>query len=70
MSPISLIYCCEITWSSFFLLYCERNWSTYSFIQPTKRNQITLECVEDLVYVHNNLRLLSRKAPQYNKNYF
>ncbi|KAL8464162.1 hypothetical protein ACS0TY_033905 [Phlomoides rotata] len=47
--------------------YCERNWSTYSFIHSTKRNQITPERAENLVYVHNNLRLLSRKAPQYMK---
>ncbi|KAL8456618.1 hypothetical protein ACS0TY_034738 [Phlomoides rotata] len=46
---------------------CERNWSTYSFIHSTKRNQITLEHAENLVYVHNNLHLLSRKAPQYMK---
>ncbi|KAL6538748.1 hypothetical protein OROGR_012736 [Orobanche gracilis] len=46
---------------------CERNWSTYSFIHSTKRNQITPERAEDLVYVHSNLRLLSRKVPQYMK---
>lgn len=46
---------------------CERNWSTYSFIHSAKRNQITPERAEDLVYVHSNLRLLSRKAPQYMK---
>ncbi|KAL8507350.1 hypothetical protein ACS0TY_018046 [Phlomoides rotata] len=46
---------------------CERNWSTYSFIHSTKRNHITPKCAEDLVYVHNNLRLLLRKTPQYTK---
>ncbi|KAL8528684.1 hypothetical protein ACS0TY_006219 [Phlomoides rotata] len=46
---------------------CERNWSTYAFIHSTKRNQITLERAEDLIYVHNNLRLLSRKAQPYMK---
>ncbi|KAG8377696.1 hypothetical protein BUALT_Bualt08G0059600 [Buddleja alternifolia] len=44
---------------------CERNWSTYSFIHSTKRNQITPQRAEDLVYVHSNLRLLSRQTPQY-----
>ncbi|KAL3828629.1 hypothetical protein ACJIZ3_017431 [Penstemon smallii] len=44
---------------------CERNWSTYAFIHSTKRDQITSQCAEDLVYVHSNLRLLSRKTPQY-----
>ncbi|PKU60367.1 hypothetical protein MA16_Dca028320 [Dendrobium catenatum] len=44
---------------------CERNWSTYSFIQSMKRNKITPQRAEDLVYVHTNLRLLSRKTPTY-----
>ncbi|KAG8377295.1 hypothetical protein BUALT_Bualt08G0014400 [Buddleja alternifolia] len=43
----------------------ERNWSTYSFIHSTKRNQITPQRAEDLVFVHSNLRLLSRKTPEY-----
>ncbi|KAG8389162.1 hypothetical protein BUALT_Bualt02G0200400 [Buddleja alternifolia] len=34
----------------------ERNWSTYSFIHSTKRNQITPQRAEDLVFVHSNLR--------------
>ncbi|KAL8476898.1 hypothetical protein ACS0TY_029265 [Phlomoides rotata] len=46
---------------------CERNWSTYSFIHSTKRNQITPELAEDFLNEHNNIRLLSRKAPQYMK---
>ncbi|KAG8383565.1 hypothetical protein BUALT_Bualt04G0026800 [Buddleja alternifolia] len=44
---------------------CERNWSTYTFIQSAKRNKITPQRTQDLVFVHNNLRLLSRKTPQY-----
>ncbi|XP_059665957.1 uncharacterized protein LOC132311848 isoform X2 [Cornus florida] len=44
----------------------ERNWSTYSFIQSLKRNKIAPQRVEDLVFVHSNLRLLSRRTPQYN----
>ena len=39
----------------------ERNWSTYSFIHCMKRNRITSKRAEDLVYVHSNLRLLSRR---------
>nr|CAD1832641.1 unnamed protein product [Ananas comosus var. bracteatus] len=46
---------------------CERNWSTYSFIHSMKRNKITPQRAKDLVYVHTNLRLLSRKAPEYIK---
>lgn len=46
---------------------CERNWSTYSFINSMKRNKIQPGRAEDLVYVHNNLRLLSRKAEEYAK---
>nr|CAD1831664.1 unnamed protein product [Ananas comosus var. bracteatus] len=47
--------------------YCERNWSTYSFIHSMKRNKIMPQRAEDLVYVHTNLRLLSRRAPEYIK---
>ena len=43
----------------------ERNWSTYSFVHSMKRNRITPKRAEDLVYVHSNLRLLSRKNPSY-----
>ncbi|WCJ24889.1 hypothetical protein M5689_006814 [Euphorbia peplus] len=46
---------------------CERNWSTYSFINSMRRNKITPKRAEDLVFVHTNLRLLSRKSPQYEK---
>ncbi|CAN6182580.1 unnamed protein product, partial [Urochloa humidicola] len=44
---------------------CERNWSTYNFIHSMTRNQLTPERAEDLVYVHNNLRLMSRKTKAY-----
>ncbi|XP_016177403.1 uncharacterized protein LOC107619615 [Arachis ipaensis] len=46
---------------------CERNWSTYSFIHSLKRNKLKPKRTENLVFVHTNLRLLSRKTPQYNK---
>ncbi|KAG6481700.1 hypothetical protein ZIOFF_058319 [Zingiber officinale] len=46
---------------------CERNWSTYSFIYSLKRNKITPQRAEDLVYVHYNLRLLSRRSPHYSE---
>ncbi|XP_020265834.1 uncharacterized protein LOC109841315 [Asparagus officinalis] len=44
---------------------CERNWSTYSFIHSLKRNKMTPSRAEDLVYVHSNLRLLSRSSQEY-----
>ena len=44
---------------------CERNWSTYSFIHSLRRNKIKPYRAEDLLFVHSNLRLLSRKSPQY-----
>ena len=44
---------------------CERNWSTYSFIHGVKRNALTPERVEDLVFVHINLRHLSRRTDAY-----
>ena len=40
----------------------ERNWSTYNFIHSMKRNKLKLQRVEDLIFVHNNLRLLSIKV--------
>ncbi|KAF5180325.1 hAT transposon superfamily [Thalictrum thalictroides] len=46
---------------------CERNWSTYSFINSLLRNKITPQRGEDLVFVHSNLRLLSRQSPEYKK---
>ena len=46
---------------------CERNWSTYSFINSIKRNKMTPQHEEDLVFIHSNLRLLSRKTSEYSK---
>ncbi|KAK9287264.1 hypothetical protein L1049_015677 [Liquidambar formosana] len=42
----------------------ERNWSTYSSIQSIKRNRLTPKRSEDLVFVHCNLRLMSRKKEE------
>ena len=46
---------------------CERNWSTYKFIHSCTRNKLTPKRAQDLVYIHNNLRLLSRSSEQYTK---
>ncbi|KAL5124390.1 NADPH-dependent codeinone reductase 1-3 [Glycine soja] len=46
---------------------CERNWSTYSFIHSLKRNKMAPHRAEDLVFVHSNLRFLSRNTPQYHQ---
>uniref|UniRef100_A0A7N2KWX4 DUF659 domain-containing protein n=1 Tax=Quercus lobata TaxID=97700 RepID=A0A7N2KWX4_QUELO len=43
----------------------ERNWSTYKFIHSLKRNKMAPARAEDLVYVHSNLRLLSRRNEEY-----
>lgn len=43
----------------------ERNWKIYSFVHSMKRNKMTPQRAEDLVFIHSNLRLLSRKTPQY-----
>ncbi|CAL5383489.1 unnamed protein product [Camellia sinensis] len=45
----------------------ERNWSIYSFIHSMRRNKMTPQRAEDLVFVHSNLRLLSRRTPQYHE---
>lgn len=44
---------------------CERNWSTYAFIHSLRRNKLNPSRAQDLVYIHNNLRLLSRNSEQY-----
>ena len=44
---------------------CERNWSTYKFIHSATRNKIMPQRAEDLVFVHTNLRLLSRRSSAY-----
>ncbi|GKE40330.1 hAT dimerization domain, ribonuclease H-like domain protein, partial [Tanacetum coccineum] len=38
----------------------ERNWSTYAFIHSLRRNKLATSRAQDLVYIHNNLRPLSR----------
>ncbi|KAL4626242.1 hypothetical protein ACB092_05G082000 [Castanea dentata] len=43
----------------------EGNWSTYKFIHSLKRNKMARARADDLVYVHYNLRLLSRRNEEY-----
>ena len=44
---------------------CERNWSSYDFIQSKKRNRLQPARAMDLVYVFTNARLVQRtKAPE------
>eukprot|EP00955_Chlamydomonas_euryale_P056729 356537-Chlamydomonas_euryale.AAC.1 len=38
---------------------CERNWSTYEFIHNRRRNRLTMERADDLVFVFSNLRLVA-----------
>ncbi|GAV86681.1 hypothetical protein CFOL_v3_30108, partial [Cephalotus follicularis] len=44
-----------------------KNYSTYSFVHSIKRDKMTSQRAEDLVYVHTNLRLLSMRSPTYKK---
>ncbi|CAL5412655.1 unnamed protein product [Camellia sinensis] len=44
---------------------CERNWSTYGHIHSIKRNRLASSRAEDLVFVHCNIRMLSRKKKEY-----
>nr|XP_009608487.1 uncharacterized protein LOC104102476 [Nicotiana tomentosiformis] len=44
---------------------CERNWSTFSLIHNIKRNKLATSRAEDLVFIHYNLRLLSRRKEKY-----
>ena len=39
---------------------CERNWSSFGFIHFKKRNKLSPERANDLVFVFSNLRLMSR----------
>lgn len=43
----------------------ERPWSTYSFIHNLKQNRLNKNHADDVVYLHSNLRLLSRANPDY-----
>ena len=43
----------------------ERNWSTYSYIHNVKRNRLNSKTADKLVYVHSNIRLLSRFSEDY-----
>ena len=36
---------------------CERNWSTFDQIHTKKRNRLARKRVNDLVYVHYNMRI-------------
>ena len=39
---------------------CERNWSTFSLIHTKRRNRLSHDNVEKLVYLHTNHRLLKK----------
>ncbi|GKB63029.1 hAT dimerization domain, ribonuclease H-like domain protein [Tanacetum coccineum] len=43
----------------------ERNWSTYSYIHSVKRNRLNNKRADKLVYIHSNIRLLSRFTDSY-----
>lgn len=44
----------------------ERNWSTYSYIHNVKRNRLNCMRADRLVFIHSNIRLLSRFSEGYN----
>ena len=46
----------------------ERCWSSYSFIHSVKRDRLSLDRAERLVYVHYNLRLLSHYCEDTKRN--
>ncbi|KAL8146533.1 hypothetical protein AgCh_004313 [Apium graveolens] len=43
----------------------ERVWSTYSYIHNIKRNRLTSVRADKLVYIHTNIRLISRFTSSY-----
>ncbi|XP_052155100.1 uncharacterized protein LOC127773117 isoform X4 [Oryza glaberrima] len=44
---------------------CQRNWRTYDSIRDIVRDKLRPKWADDLVFVHNNLRLLSRRSEEY-----
>ncbi|XP_030934976.1 uncharacterized protein LOC115960295 [Quercus lobata] len=48
-----LSQCCSAT-------SCERNWSTFEYVHSNKRNRLKHKRVNDLVFVHYNLRFRER----------
>lgn len=49
---------------------CERNWSLYDFIHNKRRNRLSSQVAESLVYVHSNLRLLHKvQAVDYEESF-
>lgn len=44
----------------------ERVWSTYSYIHNIKRNRLNSVRADKLVYIHSNIRLISRFTSSYN----
>lgn len=49
---------------------CERVWSTFEFVHSKKRNRLTSKRLNDLVFVHYNLRLLQQRTNQSTKDAF
>ncbi|XP_074297184.1 uncharacterized protein LOC141627876 [Silene latifolia] len=48
----------------------ERNWSTYKFVHSVVRNRLNNVRAEKLVFIHSNLRLLSRFTAEYKTGEF
>jgi len=46
---------------------CKRNCSTYKHIHSIQRNILTPQRAEDLMYIHSNLCLLSRRHSEYSR---
>lgn len=61
-----LFKCCMQTQQVASSSSAEWNWSTCSFIHSVKHNLLGAKIVDDLVYIHSNLCLLSHKNPEYN----
>ncbi|KAF0908710.1 hypothetical protein E2562_028147 [Oryza meyeriana var. granulata] len=45
----------------------ERIWSTYEYIHSAKRNKLNAKTADKLVFIHSNLRLVSRVTESYKK---
>ncbi|KAF7812037.1 Dimer_Tnp_hAT domain-containing protein [Senna tora] len=59
--------CTKTSFSTELFLLLRKELEYYSFIHSMKRNKINPKRAKDLVFIHTNLRLLSRQSSKYNE---
>ncbi len=56
LKPIAVVTLAQVVSQS----ASESSWSEYDYIHNKKRNRLNLQTCNNLLYVHNNLRLMRR----------